>query len=102
MTTALVCIALLGLLIFGPERLPRAAADAAKWLRQIREMGATARKELSESSGLDLQDTINTVKGLGEYHPRKLATSLFTDDASVEETGGAKKPEKPAFDPDAT
>ncbi len=98
----LIALGVLGLLIFGPERLPRAAADAAKWLRQIREMGATARKELSESSGLDLQDTINTVKGFGEYHPRKLATSLFTDDVSAEETDGAKKPEKPAFDPDAT
>ena len=98
----LIALGVLGLLIFGPERLPRAAADAAKWLRQIREMGATARKDLSESSGLDLQDTINTVKSLGEYHPRKLATSLFTEDASREETEGAKKPENPAFDPYAT
>ncbi|MCH9737847.1 MAG: twin-arginine translocase TatA/TatE family subunit [Candidatus Nanopelagicales bacterium] len=98
----MIALGVLGLLIFGPERLPRAAADAAKWLRQIRQMGMTARKDLTESSGLDLQDTINTVKSFGEYHPRNLATSLFAEDPGTDETKPATDKEKPAFDPDAT
>jgi sec-independent protein translocase protein TatB len=98
----MIALGVFGLLIFGPEKLPRAAADAAKWLRQIREMGSTARKDLAESSGLDLQDTINTVKSLGEYHPRNLATSLFAEDAVSDKTKTASKTGKPTFDPDAT
>jgi Sec-independent protein translocase protein TatA len=90
----MIALGVLGLLIFGP--------DAAKWLRQIRQMGMTARKDLTESSGLDLQDTINTVKSFGEYHPRNLATSLFAEDPGTDETKPATDKEKPAFDPDAT
>ncbi len=98
----MVALGVLGLLVFGPERLPRAAADAVKWLRQIREMGTTARKDLAESSGLDLQETINTVKGLSEYHPRNLAASLFTEDTVKKKTKAASNPGRPIFDPDAT
>lgn len=98
----LIALGVLGLLIFGPEKLPRAAADATKWLRQIREMAGTARKDLAESSGLDFQDTINTVKSLGEYHPRNLATSLFSDDTSSDKTKPSSGTNKPIFDPDAT
>lgn len=98
----MIAIGVLGLLIFGPERLPKAAADAAKWLRQIRDMGSSARKDLAQSSGLDLQDTINTVKSLGEYHPRNLATSLFAEDVTSDKTKAGSKTDKPVFDPDAT
>jgi sec-independent protein translocase protein TatB len=98
----MIALGVLGLLIFGPERLPKAAADATKWLRQIREMAGNARKDLAESSGLDLQDTIDTVKSLGEYHPRNLATSLFSEDAVPEKTKPASQTDKPVFDPDAT
>jgi len=98
----MIALGVLGLLIFGPEKLPRAAADAAKWIRQIRDMGSTARRDLSQSSGLDFQETINTVKSLGEYHPRNLAASLFSDDTASEKTKPVSKTDKPVFDPDAT
>ena len=38
----IILLALVGLLVFGPERLPRAAADAGRWARQIRTMAASA------------------------------------------------------------
>ena len=98
----MIALGVLGLLIFGPERLPKAAADATKWLRQIRDMAGSARKDLANSSGLDFQDTINTVKSLGEYHPRNIATSLFSEDTSPEKNKNAARTDKPAFDPDAT
>lgn len=101
-----IALGVIGLLIFGPEKLPRAAADAAKWLRQIREMAATARKDLADSAGVDLKDTVNQVKSLGEYHPKKLASSLFTDDesdrGSTPTSGSSEQKPQPKFDPDAT
>lgn len=109
----ILIIAVIGLLVFGPERLPRAAADAAKWLRSVRSMAAGARQDLAESAGIDLTDTVDTVRSLQEFHPRRLAADLLKDttDASPEAAGSgsggagsasAPVPPRPAFDPDAT
>jgi sec-independent protein translocase protein TatB len=105
----ILIMAVVGLLIFGPDRLPKAAADAARWLKQIRAMASGARQDLADSAGIDLSDTVDTVKSLQEFHPRKLAASLFEDvkdkaPASPPEAASAPEapPERPAFDPDAT
>ena len=117
----ILVIGVIGLLVFGPERLPRAAADAAKWLRQLRGMASGARKELADSAGLDLTDAVDSVRELRDLHPRRLAASLLNDDDDDEPaprtaSGGASGPStpgtsnpgtstpaaRPAFDPDAT
>ena len=99
----LIALGVVGLLVFGPEKLPRAAADASKWIRQIRSMAVSARKDLADSAGMDLKGTFDEVKGLAEYHPRKLASSLFTEDPEEDRQGATTKPkDAPAFDPDAT
>ena len=38
----ILVLAVVGLLVFGPDRLPKAAADAGRWIRQIKEMAANA------------------------------------------------------------
>jgi len=101
----IIILGVVGLLVFGPERLPRAAADAAKWLKQIRAMASGARQDLADSAGLDLSDTVDTVKSLQEFHPRRLAASILKDDAEDEVPKPVvEKPAvaRPAFDPDAT
>lgn len=104
----IIVIGVIGLLVFGPEKLPRAAADATKWLRQIRGMATGARKELADSAGLDLSDAVDTVKDLRDFHPRRLAASLLEDsDDDVAPSKPKASPEpgpasRPAFDPDAT
>jgi sec-independent protein translocase protein TatB len=107
-------IAVIGLLIFGPERLPRAAADAAKWLKQIRTMASGARQDLADSAGIDLSETVETVKSLAEFHPRRLAANLLNDEpttpsgapgttaSSPQGQPAPPSPPRPAFDPDAT
>ena len=116
----ILLIAVAGLLIFGPEKLPRAAADAAKWIKQIRALAAKSRQDLADSAGIDLGDTLDTVKSLGDLHPRKLAQSLIEDDPEPASPNGTAKPRAaggangsgaasgtgsasvPVFDPDAT
>ena len=107
----LVALAVIGLLIFGPERLPKAAADAGRWVRQIREMASSARKEIVDSAGVDLADSVNGVKSLSELHPKRLMSGLLDDDDAPAAPGAADSgesgtptdaPKKPAqtFDPD--
>jgi sec-independent protein translocase protein TatB len=99
----LIALGVVGLLVFGPEKLPRAAADASKWLRQIRSMAVSARKDLADSAGVDLKGTFNEVKGLADYHPRKLASSIFAEEAENDPPGSSpKSKDAPAFDPDTT
>jgi sec-independent protein translocase protein TatB len=102
----LIILGALGLLVFGPERLPRAAADAGKWIRQIRQMATNAKNDLADSAGIDLSETMDAVKGLTDLHPRKIATSLMTDEPQPKSKGtpSAAAPDqpRPAFDPDAT
>jgi sec-independent protein translocase protein TatB len=97
----LLALAVVGLLVFGPDRLPKAAADAGRWVRQLKQMAANAKQDLADSAGVDLTDTLDTVKSLGDLHPRKIATNMFQDD---EPTAGSKRPssEAPVIDPDAT
>ncbi len=102
----LIILGAIGLLVFGPERLPRAAADAGKWIRQIRQMATNAKKDLADSAGIDLSETMDAVKGLTDLHPRKIATSLMADDPEPKPAGGptaaASDQPRPKFDPDAT
>ena len=114
----ILLIAVAGLLIFGPEKLPRAAADAAKWIKQIRSMAAKSRQDLVDSAGIDLGGTVDAVKSLGDLHPRRLAQSLIGEDEPTTPNGSAKPratgtasgstPSSsaagatPVFDPDAT
>jgi sec-independent protein translocase protein TatB len=100
----ILILGVVGLLVFGPERLPRAAADAAKWLKQIRVMASGARQDLADSAGIDLSETVDSVKSLQEFHPRRLAASILKDEPEVPPPPATtdKAAPRPAFDPDAT
>jgi sec-independent protein translocase protein TatB len=60
----LLVLVLLGLLIFGPDRLPRAIADGVKLLRNVRSMARSATSDLSRELGTDIQ--------LEDLHPKAL------------------------------
>lgn len=49
-------LAVLGLMIFGPEQLPRMAAQAGKALRDLRRLAENARSDLSDSLGPEFKD----------------------------------------------
>ncbi len=61
----LAAIAVVGLVIFGPERLPKMAADAARFVRDLRRMAASARQDLTEALGTELPDL-----DLGDLNPK--------------------------------
>ena len=120
------------LFIFGPDRLPQVAAQAARALRQMREMAAGARADLTDALGPELTDLGKDI-GLGELRdltnlraldPRKTISSVLlgtgdpvtpaspTPIASPPTPASPPAPANPsspagatppaAFDPDAT
>jgi sec-independent protein translocase protein TatB len=49
-------LAVLAMFLVGPERLPKVASEAAKWVKKIRELANTATAELKENLGPGFED----------------------------------------------
>ena len=87
----IVVIVVIALLVFGPDRLPKVAADAARTLRQVREMAASARKDLVDASGLeDDGEMAQTVRDLRDLDPRRAMQGVLTDDPGA--SGAERRP----------
>ncbi|HYX96553.1 MAG TPA: twin-arginine translocase TatA/TatE family subunit, partial [Geodermatophilus sp.] len=64
----IVVLALAALFIFGPDRLPDLAKDAAAGLKKVREAVSGVRAQVDESLGDDLAQLRDL--DLRQYHPR--------------------------------
>jgi sec-independent protein translocase protein TatB len=51
----LLVLVLVGIFVFGPDKLPKAIADGVKMLRNLREMARNATGDLSRELGTDIQ-----------------------------------------------
>ena len=52
----LLGLAVLGMILVGPERLPRLASDAAKLVKKLRKISNSATAELRENLGPGFED----------------------------------------------
>ncbi|MEU6742339.1 sec-independent translocase [Streptosporangium sandarakinum] len=52
----IVALVVIGLLVFGPEKLPQAAAQAGRTLRNLRQMANTAKQDLRTGLGPEFAD----------------------------------------------
>jgi sec-independent protein translocase protein TatB len=80
----IVVLALAALFIFGPERLPSLAKDAASGLKKVREAITGVRGQLHDSLGDDF-DHLRDVD-LRQYHPKTFIRQQLLadeDDAPV-------------------
>jgi sec-independent protein translocase protein TatB len=100
----LVVLFLVAMFVFGPERLPKVAADAGRMLRQLRKMAKGATEDLRAELGPELADL-----DLASLNPRTfVAKHLLSDDEDEEERPSlaAYRPlapgERPPYDVDAT
>jgi len=84
----IIALAVIALIVFGPDRLPKAVAQGGKALRQLREMATNARKELGDSAGLD---TISEeLRSLQELHPKRIIASALEAPANGQEAKPSK------------
>ena len=103
-----VVLALAALFIFGPERLPGLAKDAADGLKKVRAAITGVREQVNESLGDDLAELRNL--DLRKYHPRTfIRDQLFGDDDAPFGASAAPpvarprdRSTPPPYDPDAT
>ena len=108
----IIVLALAALFIFGPERLPHLAKDAAAGLKKARQAITGVRTQVNESLGDDLAHLRDL--DLRQYHPRTfIRTQLLADDdeqpvrngataTRVEAARARDRATPPPFDADAT
>jgi len=118
-------LALVGLIVLGPDKLPGLARDAANMLRTLRDLATGARSQLKNELGPEFADVdLSVLNDLRSLNPRTAitrailgdgddaaATSTPTAQAAPAETVALQKPpaqqplgrgEKAPFDADAT
>ncbi|MBV9096651.1 MAG: twin-arginine translocase subunit TatB [Frankiaceae bacterium] len=103
----LVVLAVVGLVIFGPDRLPKAAADAVRAVRQLRTLARGAAADLKAELGPEIADL-----DLASLHPRRIVASVLDDnDEPAAAMPASRAPamapalgpgEQPPYDADAT
>jgi len=72
-----VVLALLALIVFGPDRLPSMAMQAAKMLKALRAKASAATADLT--AGLDLPDVGQMASKLQGVTPLGLVNSVLSD-----------------------
>jgi sec-independent protein translocase protein TatB len=73
-TGEVLALAVVALLVLGPDKLPRYAAEAARFLRQLRSMANDARTEVTRELGPELDGL-----DLRELNPRSLIRKHLLD-----------------------
>jgi sec-independent protein translocase protein TatB len=110
----LLILGVLALLIFGPDQLPKFAAQAGRAVRELRRLAEGAQADLRENLGPEFSDF-----EIGDLHPKNFVRKHLLDDlnedAATAAAGSAYSPspyessqptltpgERPPYDIDAT
>ena len=73
--TKLIVLAIIAIVIFGPDQLPKVAAQAGRALRELRRMAEGARQDLAEGLGPEFQDF-----DIADLHPRNFVRKHLLDE----------------------
>jgi sec-independent protein translocase protein TatB len=75
----LLVLAVVGLIVLGPDKLPDLARDAARMIRTLRELATGARQQLREELGPEFADV-----DLRSLHPRTaIQRAVLGDDVDL-------------------
>jgi len=104
----IILVGIVGVLVFGPDKLPEFARQSARLVRTVRRMAQDAKDDLGRELGHDLSGL-----ELRDLDPREVVRRTFLDDSPLDESPPAITPpqpqselprsgDSPPVDPDAT
>lgn len=96
----IIGLAILGMILVGPDRLPKAAADAARFIKKVRDFTSNAGDELKKNLGPGFEDL-----EIKDLNPKTLIQRHVLDaiDEKPKVTGstkGVKRTPPAKFDPE--
>lgn len=86
----LIGLALLAMILLGPDKLPQFAVDAAKMVKKIRGFAATATSELKDNLGPGFEDLQPSDLNPKAFIKKQLANAIDEDDLPVKPRFKAK------------
>ena len=103
--TKLLVLAVIALVIFGPDQLPKMAQQLGRVLRDLRRLADTAKTDLQEGLGPEFSDF-----DIADLHPKTFVRKHLLDELDgLDGAGvGAQRPHpmdtglRPPFDTEAT
>ena len=88
-------LVIVGLVVFGPDKLPTLAKDAARMIKTLRDLAQGARTQLRDELGPELGDL-----DLRSLDPRvALKRAIFDDEDDRTPPAAADPPDKPVSRP---
>jgi sec-independent protein translocase protein TatB len=93
----ILVLGVLGLVIFGPDQLPRMAAQVGRALRDLRRLADRARADLTDSLGPEFSDF-----DFNDLNPKTFVRKHLLDDLDDESfrwSGAAEVPDDTAAEP---
>ena len=97
----ILLIGMVGVMLFGPDKLPDLARQAGRFLRTLRRMAENAKDDLGREIGEDFSGL-----QLRDLDPREMVRRNILDVGDDSPTTNAPRElrpdERPPFDPDAT
>ena len=98
----MLMIGVVGVIVFGPDKLPDLARQAGSFIRTLRRMAENARDDLGREIGEDFSGL-----NLRDLDPREIVRKNILDIGHDAPTPGPtsrelRPDERPPFDPDAT
>lgn len=82
--TKLLVLAVLALVIFGPDQLPKIASQAGRMLRDLRRMAEGAKADLQENLGPEFADF-----DINDLNPRNFVRKHLLEDPEEQDMAGA-------------
>jgi sec-independent protein translocase protein TatB len=79
----IIGLAVLAMILIGPDKLPQFAVDAAKFIKKIRTFATTATNELKENLGPGFEDLQPTDLHPKTFIKKQLASALDEQDVKT-------------------
>ncbi len=93
-------LVVLALLLVGPERMPRVAADLAQMIRKVRSLTNSATAEIRENLGPGFEDLKPADLNPKTFIKRQVASVLDDEDEKEQQNRNGASAFKPQIDPD--
>lgn len=94
-----ILLAVLAVIVLGPERLPDYAAKLGRFVRQAKGMAERARSQLKEEMGPEFADLDWRQYDPRQYDPRKIVRDALASPDPSPPHGAAATPAKPVSTP---